>query len=123
MSIQISAKSVHRDEVVVRVDVVDTGIGISPAAVSKLFASFSQADTSTTRKYGGTGLGLAICKHLVELMGGTISVDSAPGHGSRFWFEVALGRAHTVSAMECLQADLRSNGTPAQTSEPVRFAV
>ena len=76
----------------VRVTVSDTGIGIERAALDELFKPFSQADGTTTRKYGGTGLGLAISRHLIELMGGHVGAESCPGTGSSFWFELLLAR-------------------------------
>ena len=103
-----AVKFTHEGEVVVSAEVTpadpgtgrlrcvvrDTGIGIDPGAMGRLFDAFSQADGSTTRRYGGTGLGLSICRRLVEMMHGEIGVESRRGEGSSFWFSVLLDHEH-----------------------------
>jgi PAS domain S-box-containing protein len=88
--VRISARVVREehDRSRVRFEVADTGIGIPPENLKRLFKAFTQVDSSTTRKFGGTGLGLSICQSLVEMMGGGIGVESEYGEGSTFWFEI-----------------------------------
>ncbi|WP_137173593.1 response regulator [Massilia sp. HP4] len=112
--VRVAGENAQR--VALRFEVHDTGIGISRDARARIFNAFSQADDSTTRKYGGTGLGLAISKQLVELMKGTIGVENAPRQGSIFWFTVSFDkrrvdpdapghRQHTLEGLRVLVVD------------------
>jgi signal transduction histidine kinase/DNA-binding response OmpR family regulator len=89
VAVQVAAQ--EGDAVRLRFEIRDTGIGMSPEQQQRLFQPFTQADASTSRRYGGTGLGLAISRHLVHLMGGQLAVESEMGRGSRFHFELAFG--------------------------------
>ena len=106
------------DSVRVRLEVSDTGIGIEPEALARLFSPFEQADTSTTRKYGGTGLGLAITRHLAVLMGGEAGGESVPGKGSVFWITARLKRQR----VEILDLPSPAHGGDVEAMLRSRFA-
>ena len=105
----IAAKVVEEtdDDYFIHFGVRDTGIGLTAEQKGKLFQSFQQADTSTSRKYGGTGLGLAIAKQLANLMHGEVGVDSTPGEGSNFWFTARLGKAKGMIKKSLLREELQ----------------
>jgi two-component system, sensor histidine kinase and response regulator len=107
VSLTVSLSSASADEIAVLIAVEDTGIGIASNKQDSLFQSFTQADNSTSRKYGGTGLGLAICQQLVELMGGQLKIESDFGKGATFSFVATLGRVAewTKEATEALPGE------------------
>jgi len=103
VTLRASVLEENEEAVLLCFEVIDTGIGIAPDVLPRLFSNFEQADNSTTRKYGGTGLGLAISRKIAILMGGDAGVDSTPGVGSRFWFTARLRKGHEEGRDERLQ--------------------
>jgi signal transduction histidine kinase len=108
--IVVEAVAETADGVTLRLAVEDTGIGIPPDRHAAIFDSFTQADGCTAREYGGSGLGLTISSRLVALMGGTLAVESEPGRGSRFWFELTFARADPAAAPVDVTSPLRAAG-------------
>jgi len=108
--VKISVVSSDDNNADIRMEVEDTGVGIREEIKDKLFNEFTQADGSTTRKYGGTGLGLAIVKQLVEMMNGEFGVESVPGEGSAFWFGVPLGISAEQTIKQPLDQEMEFKG-------------
>jgi CheY-like chemotaxis protein/anti-sigma regulatory factor (Ser/Thr protein kinase) len=134
VSLRVIVVEESATQLLLRWEVRDTGIGISPAEQARLFTPFEQADGSTTRKYGGTGLGLAISKKLANMMGGEIGVDSASGAGSTFWFTSCLGldvnqavplvvSKSTLSAEQQLRRDYSGTRVLLAEDEPINQEV
>jgi two-component system sensor histidine kinase RpfC len=127
VTVHVSAQGETKTSVRLKFSVRDTGIGIAPEAQAKIFESFTQADQSTTRRFGGTGLGTTIAKQLVELMGGKLGLESAVGLGSTFWFEIVVEkqpeRADTAGGGELAGARVLLVGFPAPQRELLALAL
>jgi CheY-like chemotaxis protein/HPt (histidine-containing phosphotransfer) domain-containing protein len=117
VAVRVQAFESDAEHVHLRFEVSDTGIGIAPDALARLFTPFTQADAGIGRRFGGTGLGLSICKRLVELMGGTICADSQLGHGSVFSFEVPLvrGQVEPAAAAGASRPQATARASPGRT--------
>ena len=107
VTIEMKIREADDNSILIYGAVRDTGIGLTPEQIGKLFQSFQQADSSTTRHYGGTGLGLAITKQIAQLMNGEVGVDSVHGQGSTFWFTARLGRSANQLVPQLLREDLQ----------------
>ncbi len=105
--VHVALQEERESDAVVKVEVRDTGCGIPRDRIDRLFKSFSQVDTSTTRKFGGTGLGLAISHRIAEMMGGEMGVESEEGKGSTFWFTAHLRKRNPIAAADSASIDLR----------------
>ena len=116
--VRVSVIEESPESLLLRFAVTDTGIGVAPEAIPRLFTSFEQADASTTRRYGGTGLGLAITRRLAEMMGGECGIESALGRGSTFWFTARLRRAERADQDGAPGASMPDTPGPARTGRP-----
>jgi signal transduction histidine kinase/CheY-like chemotaxis protein len=119
VAVHVRREAEEDGRALLRVEVRDTGIGMKPEVVDRLFTSFFQGDSSTTRKYGGTGLGLTICKSLAQLMGGDIGVTSVPGEGSTFWFTTRLAVRHHRPPVKASGKTMLLAGLPPATTRLV----
>jgi CheY-like chemotaxis protein/HPt (histidine-containing phosphotransfer) domain-containing protein/two-component sensor histidine kinase len=116
ITVRVSAEEETEERFMLKISVSDTGIGIAKERMNRLFQAFSQADASTSRKYGGTGLGLAICRRLAERMGGQVGVVSEEGKGSTFWFKALLQKVAAEDISQHQQAALSSDSLPSAVS-------
>ena len=128
VALRVAVKQAETGERMLRIEVADTGIGIAPDRVERLFKSFSQADASISRRFGGSGLGLAIARKLILVMGGDIGVTSEPGVGSTFWVEVPLQAADAAETGSQSHQELMANFEKAKASlqfleRPLRLLV
>jgi CheY-like chemotaxis protein len=106
VTLRVALEAEDAESALLRFEVRDTGIGVAPDALHRLFNAFEQADNSTTRKYGGTGLGLAITRKIAQLMGGDAGASSDPGQGSTFWFTARLRKGFPIPETESGRLEL-----------------
>ncbi len=121
--LEMTAETLGQKLYRIKISVQDSGIGIDPVHLTKLFDAFTQAEQSTTREYGGTGLGLAICKRLVELMGGKLQVTSKPDEGSNFYFTLTLPMSDTRAKILDTHVDLADISILIVDDNPVNLAI
>jgi PAS domain S-box-containing protein len=123
VTVSVTALTPNARQVALRIAVNDTGIGIEPAVLERMFEPFSQADVSTTRTYGGTGLGLAIVRDLVELMDGTVTAESEPGRGSTFTVELMMDRPTRAGETPDTLSPTADRALPAWSAPPLVLVV